>query len=146
MPKFPRPNMSGYKPNLKSSDEGNGFDIGWIEGEFSDGRPYRAELWCWDSNAVITFFFSSLELENASDKEFADLLERETAFKEGARELIVPIKIQDFSGNELWAVNIFFDGDKPFLIPSGWGEFILYQEVRGDTGRHTHLPPEILHP
>ena len=107
MPKFPRPNMSGYIPNLAGRGEGNGFDIGWIEGEFNDGRPYRAELWCWDHNSIITFFFSSLELENASDQEFADLLDRETPFKAEARKLIIPIKIQDFSGNELWAVNIF---------------------------------------
>ena len=130
MTKFPRPDMSGYKPNLASSDEGHGFDIGWIEGEFSDGRPYRAELWCWDHNSNITFFFSSLELENASDQELADLLERETSFKVGSRKLIVPIKTQDFSGNELWSVNIFSGGDDPFPIPGGWIGFTPHQKVR----------------
>ncbi len=139
MPKFARPNMSGYKPNLASSDEGYGFDIGWIEGEFSDGRPYRAELWCWDHNSIITFFFSSLDLENASDQEFADLLERETSFKVEARKLIVPIKTRDFSGNELWSVNIFFGGDKPFTIPSGWIGFTPYQKVRRISGPHREM-------
>ena len=134
MPKFPKPNISGHKPNLGSSDEGYGFDIGWIEGEFSDGRPYRAELWCWDHNSIITFFFSSLELENASDQEFADLLERETFFKVEARKLIVPIKTQDFSGNELWSVNLFFGGDKPFTAPNGWAGFTPYQKVRRISG------------
>ncbi len=129
MPKFPRPDMSGYKPNLTSGDEGYGFDIGWTEGEFSDGRPYRAELWCWDHNLILTFSFSTLHLENASDKEFTDLFEKEASFNVEARRLIVPMKIQDSSGNELWSVNIFIGGDKPFTISGWWAEFKPYEKA-----------------
>jgi len=138
MPKFPRPDMSGYKPNLTNDDEGHGFDIGWTDGEFRDGRPYRAELWCWDHNLILTFFFSTLHMENASDKEFAEFFEKEGSFNvEEARRLIVPIKIQDCSGNELWSVNIFIGGDKPSPLSGNCTEFKPYEK-----GRANITPPQ----
>jgi hypothetical protein len=57
-------------------DENTELDNGWVEGEFSDGWPYRAELWSWDHLSAITFFFSTIGVENISDQELADLLQK----------------------------------------------------------------------
>jgi hypothetical protein len=113
---FPKPDRSSFIPKLTSVDEITELDKGWVEGEFSDGRPYRAELWFWDHLSAITFFFSTIGVENISDQGLADLLQGEVPLQFEGSKKISAEKMQDSSGNEMWAVSLLArDGDETLV-------------------------------
>jgi len=120
---FPKPDRSNVEPNFSKNGENEALDIAWQEGVLADGRPFRGEYWCQDQISTITFFFSTLGLENASKEDFERLLESENLvkFKPGQRYL-TPVKWMDPSGNEMWSLNVvvgdddgtFVEGGRPF--------------------------------
>jgi hypothetical protein len=113
---FPKPDRSAFIPRLTAMDENTELDNGWVEGEFSDGRPYRAESWSWDHLSAITFFFSTIGVEDISDQGLADLLQREVPLQFEGKKRISSEKIQDASGDEMWAVSLLVrDGDETFV-------------------------------
>jgi len=103
---FPKPDRSAFSPNLAAEAEGLEFDIGWAEGEWKDGRPYRAELWSWKDLSVVTFFFSTLGLEDAQEAELAGLLEKESLVEFPGTPKVYPERVRDSAGNEMWSVNV----------------------------------------
>ena len=56
--KYPRPDRSGYHPNFHKTPENECLDLGWADGQFSDGRPFRMEVWAMDGMTGLTYFFS----------------------------------------------------------------------------------------
>lgn len=73
----PKPDRSGTRPNLAKTAETPVLDLGWNEGFLSDTRPYRVEAWAEDQVRSITVFMSTNGIENYTNAQFADLLERE---------------------------------------------------------------------
>ena len=74
---FPAPDRSNYVRRRQSSPEDGSVDIGWDAGVLSDGRLWRAEAWAESGMTILTFFFSSLGLEQATDADLAAMLTRE---------------------------------------------------------------------
>ena len=72
-----RPDRSDYLPNLTGQPGNEPLDIGWFEGQLSDSRPFRAELWRQDHLSVVTFFFAMEELEHLSQTSLRNLLAKE---------------------------------------------------------------------
>ena len=103
---FPRPDRSNLNPKLNPEDEIGELDIGWAEGKFSDGHPYRAELWSWQHLAAVTFFFSCLGFESSTVEELVHLLEKEVSLRFVGDKSVTADKTQDSSGNDLWSVCI----------------------------------------
>ncbi len=117
--RYPRPDRSSFRPKVNGIDPAYEVDLGWTEGELHDGRPYRAELRTWDHLVFITFFFSAVDLEEASGEELFALLEQEnlirfTGGRQGAAE-----KRKDFSENELWSVCVALRGRDGVLARPG---------------------------
>jgi hypothetical protein len=120
---YPKPDRSQFKPNLSKTPEDDVLDLGWQEGALRDGRPFRGEYWCQDQISMITFFFSTIGLENASREDLKLLLVSENLiqFKPG-RARVDARKIMDSSANEMWSVNVavgdedetFVEGGHPF--------------------------------
>ena len=121
--KYPKPDRSYFKPNLTVVNKDQQLDIGWAEGVFSDGRSYRAELWRWEHNSILTVFFSTIGLENASVQELSDLLEKELLLKfkggEKGKKSVMPSKVRDSSENEMWEVSILVGFDEEILVTGG---------------------------
>ncbi len=112
---YPMPDRSQFKPNHVKSDENPEIDIGWDEGIFDDGRPYRAEAWALDGVTMLTVFFSSVGLEGASQAELVQYLEREDFLRllsDKARAYIGVRPLEDSSGQPLWSVNIVIADDE----------------------------------
>jgi hypothetical protein len=104
---FPKPDRSDYTPTRHRTPEDPSFDLGWNEGLFSDGRPYRAECWVEEGMTCLTFFFSTHGLETYSNAQFAELLEREglvSILDRKARPFAMPVS--DASGNDMWSLTI----------------------------------------
>ena len=90
-----------------SKAEDDDLDIGWADGVLSDGRPYRAESWAADQISLLTFFFSTSQIETYTDAQFIKLLADEGLIEFSSDERYVAGEIvEDASGNQMWSVNV----------------------------------------
>jgi hypothetical protein len=121
---YPKPDRSNYVPN----EEPRPVDIGWNEGVLSDGRPYRVECWAEDGITSLSFFFSTLGLENCNNQQFAALLEREGLLTFGGEKRYCGARpMTDASGNDMWSVNVVV-GDEEELYVTVSGPLRPYQK------------------
>ncbi len=114
----PKPDRSGTRPNLAKTAETPVLDLGWNEGFLSDTRPYRVEAWAEDQVRSITVFMSTNGIENYTNAQFADLLEREEliAYHPGRRRSAYAMPCTDASGNSLWSVNVVTGDDEDTFV------------------------------
>ena len=103
---IPKPDRSAMSPNLTIKAIDRELDIGWAEGKWKDGRPYRAELWSWGDLSAVTFFLSILGLEDARGPELAGLIEKQSLVEFLTNPKVYPEKVLDSAGNEMWALTI----------------------------------------
>jgi hypothetical protein len=118
--KYPKPDRSTRKPNFSKTPENDALDLAWQEGILTDGRAYRAEHWCQDQFSVLTFFISTIGLENSTKDDFKRLLVSENLinFKPGPNYLEAR-KIIDDSGNEMWSINVVVGDDENTFVEGG---------------------------
>ena len=104
---YPKPDRSNFVPNTEKTPENESLDIGWAEGVFGDGRPYRMEMWAQDQASYLSFIFSAEGLEQLTGLSAVDLLVREgvVRFKSAQRDAAMD-RIRDASGDEMWSVNV----------------------------------------
>jgi len=117
--KHKKPDRSNYKPNFSKTAENDVLDVGWNEGFLSDGRPYRAEMWCQDQVTSLTFFVPTSGIETMSNQQFCDMLVREglVTFKSEER-YVSAAPFTDASGNSVWSVNaVMGDDESIFAVP-----------------------------
>src|SRR3989442_11940766 len=86
-------------------------------------RPPRSTLFpyttlfrsCWTQDQItnVTVFLSTEGLENASNEQLADLLQRErvVGFKPGVEPSAYAMPLTDAGGNSLWSINIVIGVD-----------------------------------
>jgi hypothetical protein len=119
-PVYPKPDRSNVPRNFSKTPENEVIDVGWQEGVLEDGRPFHGEYWAQDQVGVMTFFFSTLGIENATKEEMEALVEREglLQFKPGKRYVQVE-KYIDAAGSEMFSVNIVVGDDEETYIESG---------------------------
>jgi hypothetical protein len=113
---FPKPDRSAFSPRLTLGGIDWEQDIGWAEGKWNDGRPYRAELWSWEDLSIVTFFFSVLGLEDAGEPELAGLLEKESMVEFSGIPKVYPERVRDSAGNEMWSVSVPIREGKEDLV------------------------------
>lgn len=109
---YPKPDRSTFKPNLKKTPENDALDIGWAEGVLSDGRQFRMEYWCQDQCSIVTFFFSTDDLDFANQDSLFSFLKREglVRFRTSAGKATGG-RIADSAGNEMWSWTVLFATD-----------------------------------
>jgi hypothetical protein len=125
---LPKPDRSAFLPKLFPVDEDEELDNGWVEGKFSDGRPYRGEMWSWDHLSAVTFFFSTVGIENLSEQGLADLLQREVSLQFKGEKRISAEKMMDFSDQEMWSVSLLVRDGEETLVAVGL-QFKPYEEI-----------------
>ena len=104
---YPKPDRSHYTPRFHKTTDNPHLDIGWAEGQLTDGRPYRMEAWCEEGITAVTFFFAVAGLEQLTSADFPDLLEREELLRYAtARRSAYAVQVTDPSGNRIWSVNV----------------------------------------
>ena len=92
--------------------------VGWHEGFLSDGRPYRIEAWTQFQIVCVTVFLSSAGIEQWSNEQLADLLEREkiVRFHSGKQRYVDAKSLPDASGNPIWSINVVIGAyDEPAI-------------------------------
>jgi hypothetical protein len=115
--RFPLPNRTSFRPNFVRTAEDSRLDLGWDEGIFSDGRPYRAEAWAKDGATYLTFFFAAEGLESCDTASLRSYLEQEGTLK-FLREDAVHIgaaRVMDDASTEVWSVTVVV-GDEDGLF------------------------------
>jgi hypothetical protein len=110
---------AGLIPPLLINEETGEIDIGWADGEFNDGRPYRAELWSWSHLSAITLFFCTVGWENASEQEIVAFLEKEVPLQFTGSKKFTAKRFEDSSDNQMWSVSIVIQDDEGKLVPVG---------------------------
>ena len=114
----PKPDRSNTSPNLVKTAENPVLDLGWNEGFLSDSRPYRVEAWAEDQVSAVTFFLSTAGIENHSNAQFADLLEREQliAYHPDGRRSAAAMPFTDASGKSVWSVSVVTGDDEETFV------------------------------
>ncbi len=114
---YPAPDRSNYVPRRHPTPEDSSVDIGWDAGVLTDGRPWRAEAWAEAGATVLTFFFSTVGLEQASDADLAALLAREGLIRyRTAPGRANGMLIDDASGNSMWSVSVVIGTEDEVLV------------------------------
>ncbi|HQV28803.1 MAG TPA: hypothetical protein PKY66_16155 [Thermoflexales bacterium] len=104
---YPAPDRSNYVPRRQSTTDDGSVDIGWDAGVLADGRSWRAEAWADSGMTILTFFFSTLGLELATDADLAALLAREGLIRyRTAPGRANGTVIDDAAGNPMWSVSV----------------------------------------
>ena len=130
-PKFPIPDRT-REPIRSTKDEDGVLDIGWCEGILSDGRAFRGEMWAQEQVSSLTFFFSTIGLENLEQDAMKHFVEKEglVTFKKSDPNYCEAVLFQDNGGNQVWSVNIVVgDDDETFI--NGSITFFPYSKVGG---------------
>jgi hypothetical protein len=63
---YAKVDRSDFVPNFDGRMGDEVVDVGWAEGELSDGRPYRVECWSWGEATGVTVFVPDAGLEALS--------------------------------------------------------------------------------
>ena len=108
--RYPRPH---FKPQAamvevtEDDDEVIDRDLGYIEGEFSDSRPYRVECWCVEEVRMATIYFSDRKLKDSTKEDLLEFLEQQGLVRwlPGKKNL-QPRNVKDELGRSMWAINI----------------------------------------
>lgn len=111
---YPTPDRSNFVPNTLRKDDWPEYDLGYNEGVFADGRPYRIEAWARDGSTFVTIFLSMLGLETFDQKQMARLFEQEQILIMNSAGLlyfsITPI--QDASNQPIWSCTALIGDDE----------------------------------
>ena len=135
--KYPHPH---FKPQANYSDEIDeegciDSDIGYLEGEFSDERPYRVEYWAIDDVKMATIYFSDRNIKKLQKENLIKYLEEEhLVFWLQDRKNIQCRHIKDDLDISMWAVNVKLcdaKGNYAYIK----GEMIPYEIIAKQTNK-----------
>ena len=107
--KYPHPH---FRPQAEYSDEIDeegaiDSDVGYLEGVFSDERPYRVECWAIDDVRMATIYFSDRNLKKMTKEDLANYLEAEKLVVWLQHQKSLHCKhVKDEIDISMWAVNI----------------------------------------
>jgi hypothetical protein len=107
------------------TEENTVVDIGFGEGELSDGRPFRIEYWAEDGICTITYIMSIEGLEGESKESLADMLVSEglLVFLDHENRYLGVTEMTDASGNRmLWMHTVIGDDEGVYAE----GKYPLY--------------------
>jgi len=134
MSTYPKPDRTRFTPNRVKTDADDTLDIGWAEGVMRDGRPWRAEAWCQDQVTFLTFFFSSLGIEKATNDDLTTLLEVEGLVRFVGEEKYVEGRLtRDDAAHDIWKVVVVVGDDELYVSSSP--ALRPYPQVATSTGR-----------
>jgi hypothetical protein len=116
--KYPVPNRSRFVPNRIKTDDNPTLDVGWDQGAFSDGRPYRVECWAEDGMTCITILFSNLGLEGFTKADFCRFFVTEGLlhFRDPQRAYVNGVPFQDDDGHPIWSVTVVIGLEDELLV------------------------------
>lgn len=126
--KYPAIDRSDFKPNFDSYADGDQIDLGFAEGSFRDGRPFRAEMWSANRVNYLTYYFPSDDIKNYSAADLKKYLNSvhdiefdDESFQSGsyAGTNISAKKMKDASGNPIWEVTIVSGDERTKYIRFG---------------------------
>lgn len=125
---YPSVDRSDFKPNFVKRDDDDQIDIAFAEGRFNDGRPFRAEFWAANQVSYLTYYFSSVDIEDLSSQDLKEYLKSEHPIEFDDEAFlssgytgtnISAKRMLDASGNEIWDVTIIVGDEDGTFIRGG---------------------------
>lgn len=118
---YPAIDRADFTPNFHKTLDNEQLDIAWGEGALADGRPVRVECWACDQMTFLTYYFSALDLGDATPPQLKALLVAEglIAFDDDKFHAAGYSGINadshryvDPSGNDMWVVTVLVGDDE----------------------------------
>lgn len=114
---YPNPDRSSVPRCFDRRSGADQLDIAWTEGTFNGGRPYRKEFWTQNQLSLVTFFFSSIGLEDLGNRQLAQLLIDEDLIRfTGEQSYCAGVRLIDDSGNDMWSLNIIVGSEDEIYV------------------------------
>lgn len=111
--KFPVPCRVDYVPSPYEPDEDGVQDVGYLNGQLSDGRAYRLECWRMDDMLMLTVMFSDLCLAGYKREDMSLLLEAEEIVRfTGDSRKLQATRTEDDREQPVWAINLMLANKK----------------------------------
>lgn len=111
--KFPVPCRVDYVPSPYEPDEDGVQDVGYLNGQLSDGRAYRLECWRMDDMLMLTVMFSDLCLAAYKREDMSLLLEAEKIVRfTGEGRKLQAARTVDDREQAVWAINLMLANKK----------------------------------
>ena len=111
--KFPVPCRVDYVPSPYEPDEDGVQDVGYLNGQLSDGRAYRLECWRMDDMLMLTVMFSDLCLAAYKREDMSLLLEAENIVRfTGEGRKLQAARTVDDREQAVWAINLMLANKK----------------------------------
>ena len=111
--KFPVPCRVDYVPSPYEPDEDGVQDVGYLNGQLSDGRAYRLECWRMDDMLMLTVMFSDLCLAGYRREDMSLLLEAEGLVRfSGESRKLQAVRTVDDREQAVWAINLMLANKK----------------------------------
>lgn len=111
--KFPVPCRVDYVPSPYEPDEDGVQDVGYLNGQLSDGRAYRLECWRMDDMLMLTVMFSDLCLAAYKREDMSLLLEAEKLVRfTGEGRKLQAARTVDDREQAVWAINLMLANKK----------------------------------
>lgn len=106
--KFNAPCRVDYVPSPYEPDEDGVLDVGYKNGQLSDGRAYRLECWRMDEMLMLTVLFSNQGLTGYKREDMPLLLEGEQIlrFMGTSKPRLQAAQTTDDVGQSMWALNL----------------------------------------
>ena len=106
--KFNAPCRVDYVPSPYEPDEDGVMDVGYKNGQLSDGRAYRMECWRMDEMLMLTVLFSDQGLSCYTRADMPLLLECEELlhFVGAGKPRLQAARTTDDVGQSMWALNL----------------------------------------
>lgn len=84
-------------------------NIGYNEGELSDSRPYRVEVWSSNGITSATIFISNIGLESVSEKGLKKMLIDDKII-DLIQDKICITEVEDTEENTFYSINVPLEG------------------------------------
>lgn len=110
--KFNAPCRVDYVPSPYEPDEDGVMDVGYKNGQLSDGRAYRLECWRMDEMLMLTVLFSDQGLGAYTRGDMPLLLEGEGILHFVGKPRLQAARTTDDVGQGMWALNLMLADNK----------------------------------
>ena len=110
------------------------YNIGWNAGVIGDNRPFFLECWATCGITMLTYFVSTIGIEEYGTDELLEMLEKARLVRglDPEHPRTTAVKVNDNSGNEFFSVNIVC-GDEEGTYAAG-GEIYSYRILNAFNG------------
>lgn len=107
--KYPKPQITiAHNQELLEEDDDNELDVdlGFVEGVFAEGRPYKLHFWSLGDLLMVTICFSSKDMEDVTKQQLIEYLKTNILLEPPYKLCMQCKKGVDNADCKIWLINL----------------------------------------